>query len=68
MATKVEPCSHHFILETPQPRTPKVKGTCAYCGEERQFPAWQNPEDMSYAERHNLAMSGMRKRKNKSNE
>lgn len=64
MATIADACTHHFIIETPQPRMPKVKGTCARCGKESQFPAYQNPEDMSYAERHYLAMSGVRRRKN----
>ena len=63
MATIADACTHHFIIETPQPRMPKVKGTCTRCGKESQFPAYQNPEDMSYAERHYLAMSGARRRK-----
>ena len=63
MVTIADACTHHFIIETPQPRTPKVKGTCALCGKESLFPAYQNPDDMSYAERHYLAMSGVRRRK-----
>ena len=63
MATIAHAFTHHFIIETPQPRIPKAKGTCARCGKESQFPAYQNPEDMSYAERHYLAMSGFRRRK-----
>ena len=63
MATIADACTHHFIIETPQPRKPKVKGTCAHCGKESQFPAYQNPDDMSYAERHYLAMSSLKRRK-----
>ena len=63
MATNLEACIHHFMLETPQPSMPKVNGTCAHCGIERQFPAYINVEFMSQSDRHSLFI-GMMKQKN----